>query len=170
MMLLDDDLDAIDARHDEAVLIERKMEKTELNERDLHWLFACVSDIPELLKYVSKLRDSLAEAEACIMLGQGVLDSDSRAWALLDEYDGTGDSVRMLRERLALCTRLESKVYEIEGPGSLLCTCVKNEDPPTNPKTDELMDHDCECPAVLASAAVLGSFQLTKHVQQCEHS
>lgn len=114
-MLRDDRLDAIDARHDGAVLIGRKLNTEPLDDKDINWLFACVSDIPDLLKYVSKLRDSLAEAEACIVLAQGVLNPESRAWLLLDEYDGTGDSVRLLKNRLDLVDILTPLVLAARG-------------------------------------------------------
>jgi hypothetical protein len=112
------DLDAVSQRHDEAILVSRKtLEDPLISTADLAKLFACCSDIPELLTEMS---------------------------------------------------RLQMVVKEIEKPGALLCACGTYDDsPPTNAKTNAPLDHHCECPAVLASAAVLGAYRLTKHAQEC---
>jgi hypothetical protein len=60
------DLDAVDKRHDEAVLVGRKLNTSELVTADLAKLFACCSDIPELLAEISRLNRVVTAAKAVV--------------------------------------------------------------------------------------------------------
>jgi hypothetical protein len=56
----------------------------------------------------------------------------------------------------------------LEGQrGEGLCTCADADDDPISIKTGEPMDHHCDCAAVEAAAAVLGSASLTRHHAEC---
>lgn len=59
----------------------------------------------------------------------------------------------------------------LEARGSLLCDCEPEAEnnTPTNIKTGAVLDHHCECRAVLAAAAVLGGYENTIHASQCHH-
>ena len=53
--MIEIDLDEIDLRHDRAVLIGRKFNTDPLDAQDMAKLFACCSDVPDLLRYISEL-------------------------------------------------------------------------------------------------------------------
>lgn len=53
----------------------------------------------------------------------------------------------------------------IEHPTSPLCECPPD-NPPVGPDGKRI-DHHCECPAVLAAAAIARSFRATAHGRQC---
>lgn len=67
----------------------------------------------------------------------------------------------------ALFTR-EQFANELEASGSALCDCDGYE-APTNPKTNAMMAHHCDCPAVEASKVIRLGESRTLHAQECEH-
>jgi len=58
-------------------------------------------------------------------------------------------------------------VAAVEGVASPLCDCPRNEEPPINPYTRQIMDHHCDCKAVTTAAALLGPGVSTRHGGQC---
>lgn len=58
-------------------------------------------------------------------------------------------------------------VRAVEGTASPLCDCPRNEEPPINPFTRQIMDHHCDCKAVTTAAALLGPGVSTRHGEQC---
>jgi hypothetical protein len=81
----------------------------------------------------------------------------------------TGDPDEGRRNGLAAA--LAVFVQRIEGERDTgLCDCYEPSDPenvPMSPRTGELMNHHCECRAVLTAAVLLGSHAETQHAKQC---
>lgn len=87
--------------------------------------------------------------------------------------DFKGNEAMVVRYALNVMRRVHGAVRaqvvsELEAPGSTLCDCEPNENPPTNPRTGARMDHHCECRSVLAVAA-LSLYSTTRHAEQCGH-
>lgn len=92
------DLGEIDARHDEAVLVGRKLNTEPLNEDDLIKLFKSCSDVPVLLAEMARINNRITEAEAVIVLAQRALTPDHPVWWVLDDYDGSMSSAKTLEK------------------------------------------------------------------------
>lgn len=122
--MIDFDLDAVDARHDQAVLVGRKLvDDVCPSTADLAKLFACCSDIPEVLAYASGLERRLREAE----------HSDSKDDILLSDGTHLYWSTHCRHERHSKCAETElapgvprkpSQCKTCEAP--CICECHKD--------------------------------------------
>ena len=81
--------------------------------------------------------------------------------------------LRRLADAEIRVAELEKMVGNIEGPhGSRLCDCadIGDPEPPVSPRSGRVIAHHCDCRAVMAAAALLGSESLTAHAAECGSS
>lgn len=65
---------------------------------------------------------------------------------------------------------LEVTADVLESPGSRMCNCDPDDNPPISPTTGQRMAHHCECRAVLASEALRRGESRTLHAFACSGS
>lgn len=70
---------------------------------------------------------------------------------------------RLVRRRYTL----EQFADQIEARQSLLCDCEPESYPPGNFETGEMLEHHCDCAAVLASKTIRKGSSRTRHAAAC---
>lgn len=103
------DLDAVSDRHDRAVLVERKAVDggRMLGRRDLAELFACCSDIPDLLAEISRLQAAIESMTPVVEAARAVVAAD--LVLLTSEYPTTQEKADQ-----AIFDALELAVGELD--------------------------------------------------------
>lgn len=109
--------------------------------------------------------------DAALLAGQSAALDVLHAWLLqpaaerATRFDLTKDVATA-----AIQAAWPAFVTGVEGIASPLCDCSRNEEPPINPDTRQVMDHQCDCGAVDTAEALLGSRSSTRHATQCSCS
>lgn len=97
----------------------------------------------------------------------GLDDVDALIHDRPDEQEWIPDLAGRVVDALHAAGYRDARV--LERPGSPLCTCDPEDNPPTNPATKARMDHHCDCAAVETAATLLGAYSRTAHAAQCIH-
>ncbi len=84
------DFNAIDARHDAALMVGRKLNTAPLEANDLVKLFACCSDVPELSAYVVELENKIKRFEAASLDDRLLFDGTHEYWSTHCRHGGDG--------------------------------------------------------------------------------